>query len=301
MEKGNNIQFAQGVNDNMSFSEAFATARQEVGPGGAFVWRGTVYGTYYGYEWKAMSPEEQHEFTSDAVNAYHNQEDNVVTSTKTDEPEPVVNQEEPTVKVIVVEPDYEIDENTHVGIGIVEIDGVEVMFIDIDQDGIYDVAMVDENGNGQIEDNEVYVEESGLSMYDLQALRNAQEASGTTTEEHHVPDGVEVTAVYTNVQITEDGDVGDVGIAKIDGVETVLIDVDQNGTFDVAMGDFNGDGTITENEMVYVNNPELTVQNFQQQIQMQNSTDINGNLVAYNNTPDYTDSQDVAHIDHQLI
>ena len=34
---------AHSVTDDMSFSEAFATARAEVGPGGAFVWHGQVY------------------------------------------------------------------------------------------------------------------------------------------------------------------------------------------------------------------------------------------------------------------
>lgn len=45
-----NISVATGVNDEMSFNEAFAAARSEVGAGGAFEWRGNVYGTYYAEE-----------------------------------------------------------------------------------------------------------------------------------------------------------------------------------------------------------------------------------------------------------
>lgn len=52
------------VSDDMSFSEAFAAARQEVGPGGVFEWHGGVYGTYYANEWSDMTPEQRAEFGS---------------------------------------------------------------------------------------------------------------------------------------------------------------------------------------------------------------------------------------------
>ena len=159
--------------------------------------------------------------------------------------------------------------------------------------------MVDENGNGDIEENEIYLETSGISANDLQLLQMSQQGEAGH-EEHHVPDGVEVVTVVKDVQITEDGDIGDVGIANIEGVETVLIDVDQNGTFDVAMGDFNRDGVVSEEEMVYVTNPELTVQNFQQELQAQNGVDNTGNLVAYHNTPDYSTQADAADFDNHV-
>ncbi len=38
------------VNDNMSFAEAFAAARAELGPGGVFEWNGQLYGTFYATE-----------------------------------------------------------------------------------------------------------------------------------------------------------------------------------------------------------------------------------------------------------
>ncbi|MDE7351262.1 MAG: hypothetical protein K2N25_09350 [Muribaculaceae bacterium] len=58
------ISVATAVTDDMSFNEAFAAARAEVGPGGAFEWHGNVYGTYYANEWNAMSPQERNEFGS---------------------------------------------------------------------------------------------------------------------------------------------------------------------------------------------------------------------------------------------
>ena len=50
------IPVASSVSDEMSFSEAFAAAREEVGPGGVFEWNGNVYNTYYADEWENMSP-----------------------------------------------------------------------------------------------------------------------------------------------------------------------------------------------------------------------------------------------------
>jgi len=62
---GHNMDMAHGVNDSMSFNQAFAAARQEVGPGGLFVWHGHTYGTYYKNEWDSMSAEDKEQYWSD--------------------------------------------------------------------------------------------------------------------------------------------------------------------------------------------------------------------------------------------
>lgn len=56
------IHVATSVNDDMSFGEAFAAARAEVGPGGCFEWHGNVYGTYTADEWNNMSAEQRAEY-----------------------------------------------------------------------------------------------------------------------------------------------------------------------------------------------------------------------------------------------
>ena len=43
------------VNDDMSFDEAFAKARAELGAGATFEWRGKIYGTYTAQEWENIS------------------------------------------------------------------------------------------------------------------------------------------------------------------------------------------------------------------------------------------------------
>lgn len=56
------MHVASSVSDDMSFGEAFAAARAEVGSGGCFEWHGNVYGTYTAEEWNHMSAQERAEF-----------------------------------------------------------------------------------------------------------------------------------------------------------------------------------------------------------------------------------------------
>lgn len=62
------MDVATSVDDDMSFGEAFAAARHEVGAGGLFVWHGHTYGTYYANEWNSMSAEDQQQYWS---NVHH--------------------------------------------------------------------------------------------------------------------------------------------------------------------------------------------------------------------------------------
>lgn len=50
------------VDDKLPFSYAFASARDQVGPGGIFNWRSVIFSTYTADEWDAMSEEEHARF-----------------------------------------------------------------------------------------------------------------------------------------------------------------------------------------------------------------------------------------------
>ena len=63
--EGHTMEVSHSVDDSMSFSQAFAAARHDVGAGGLFVWHGHTFGTYYGNEWNAMSPEEKDQYWAD--------------------------------------------------------------------------------------------------------------------------------------------------------------------------------------------------------------------------------------------
>lgn len=62
---GHSMDVASGVDDSMSFNQAFAAARHEVGPGGLFEWHGNTYGTYYANEWNAMSADDKAQYWAD--------------------------------------------------------------------------------------------------------------------------------------------------------------------------------------------------------------------------------------------
>lgn len=55
---------ATHVTDDMSFEDAFKTARAEVGPGGYFEWNDHLYNTYYKEEWEAMSEKQREDYAA---------------------------------------------------------------------------------------------------------------------------------------------------------------------------------------------------------------------------------------------
>lgn len=52
------VQGSGGDYEDMSFGEAFAAAREDLGPGETFEWHGNVYSTYTAEEWNAAHPSE---------------------------------------------------------------------------------------------------------------------------------------------------------------------------------------------------------------------------------------------------
>jgi hypothetical protein len=173
------ISIAESVNDDMTFDEAFAAARAEVGAGGAFEWRGGVYGTYYAEEWESMSAEEKAEFGDQfefiaadeaepepidvTVDELLAAEDEVVAV-----PEPAVDPE-PEIEV-EVDNVYHVEDAHGNEASFIEVavDGEDVHLVDEDGDGVIDVMVYDENGDGVIDEAEMFdVSEEGLMVEDF--------------------------------------------------------------------------------------------------------------------------------------
>ena len=170
---------AYGVNDSMSFSEAFAAARAEVGPGGVFHYRGGDYGTYYADEWQSMSKAER-DLYADSV---HPEVPADVIDVPADNPHDItINIEVNGAEVSTIvsdsipEPKQEValeetgGENLNVTIGDTQhvtmpdgqevtvteatIEGTDVAFIDLDSDGQPDIALADLNNDGELNPGE---------------------------------------------------------------------------------------------------------------------------------------------------
>lgn len=167
---------AHSVNDSMSFSEAFAAARAEVGPGGVFHYRGGDYGTYYAEEWQGMTREER-DLYADSVHPE-------VPAEKLDVP--VDNPHDITINIEINGHDVNtivddsIPDMTHeasftpddIDISIdgmqqvtmpdgqevtvleATVDGTDVAFIDLDSDGEPDIVAADLNHDGDLQQGE---------------------------------------------------------------------------------------------------------------------------------------------------
>lgn len=171
------IRIAQ-VDDNASFSEAFADARAQVGPGGAFEWRGHVYNTYYAEEWNNMSAEERAEYQSkiDYATIAGDTSNNVVEETPYVEQnsmdsntEMVDNDtESDSVKVLGVEA-VEDEYGNQMTIAAIEVEGEQALLVDVDNDGTMDALIVDENYDNQIDpNNEIYdIQDCNIESQDL--------------------------------------------------------------------------------------------------------------------------------------
>lgn len=186
---------ASSVNDGMSFNEAFATARSEVGAGGCFVWHGNVYGTYYANEWNSMSAAQRDEFvnhttgvdTSHSHTSHHTYAHHSSTQTQEQTPEKpeeeTGNEDDLTVEVLGVE-QVQHEDGTVSNIGAASINGQAVYFIDVDgQDDEFELMATDINANGRLEENEITdISDQHMSVSQFQ---NLAEASGNSAEPGH--------------------------------------------------------------------------------------------------------------------
>lgn len=193
------VAVAQGDYDDMSFSEAFAAARAEVGPGGAFEWHGRVYGTYLRDEWQNMSAEERADYKShfswnSHSSASHDGLAQNESETSSNHSEDITgevveqNNEIPVVEVIGVAHNSESDSN----IAVVSVDDDVVVLVDVDNDERFDVMATDINSDGKLSENEVFdIRDNNLTVADLGGFTETPELEpvavmyGCPTDDFH--------------------------------------------------------------------------------------------------------------------
>lgn len=198
-------QMASNVNDEMSFSEAFAAARAEVGPGGVFEWHGGIYGTYYASEWNAMDNAARNEFYNTvpwhSVSHHHTAHNTTTeehhTETIVDDNESGNGHEENNggsnggssetadteIEIIGVE-HANLDGEHDSIIGAASVNGQAVYFVDIDgTDDLFDVMMADLNGDSNIDENEVFdITDQHMSVSHFEELAHANSGSGSNDD-----------------------------------------------------------------------------------------------------------------------
>lgn len=171
----NGLQVA-AVNDDMSFGEAFAAARAEVGPGGVFHWHGGIYNTYTADEWNAMSVDQKHDFAQqvkpeisvDQVSTPTDANTHVVVEHhvyhhEASHPANDVHQAVDTsedVQIASQQTTDASDADVHI-VGYGEVDGHVAVGLDTDGDGQADVAIIDVDDSGGLSDPDVIVDNHG--------------------------------------------------------------------------------------------------------------------------------------------
>ncbi len=193
-----NYSDVASVNEGQSFSEAFEQARAEVGPGGVFRWHGGVYGTYTKDEWDTMSPEEQRQFSQNAMRAAGNAGEGGSAHVEPHTPEPIpepvpVLRPNPTPTVndnsdvhVVGVHDEQLADGSVVTVGKLEGEGIDndILVVDVDRDSVFDVAISDVNGNGQIDDGEI----ADISGAGLRVPNAGMDANVHTAQNDIAPD-----------------------------------------------------------------------------------------------------------------
>lgn len=179
------------VDQNLSFGEAFASARAEVGPGGVFLWHGQLYNTYTAEEWHSMSNAQRDEFADDVqpflgqqtaqghhtthhTETHHNETTHTpVNVHQTGQAEEVAT--EPEVHFLGVET-REIEGQT-VNVGRMTIDDVNVALVDVDNDQVFDVSVEDANNNNQVDEGDVFtdISDRGFTVGDFQMLSEQEQ------------------------------------------------------------------------------------------------------------------------------
>jgi len=213
------------VNDDMSFDEAFASAREELGAGGVFHWNGQWYGTFYATEVDANHQPTidyptvaQHDLPAAPFgDEVQNVADNPQTPSEPEaaEPEqhddtqdtPIQNVSNPEVNQIGLDGDS---------------DGqVDEIYVDVNLDNEADLVFADINVDGQISEDEVIV----INDPDSLDYSNPQAFEG-------------------ELYVDTDGD---------DLQDAIVADMDDDSIADVVAVDDNHNQAIEEDEIVVLN------------------------------------------------
>lgn len=129
---------ADNVTEDMSFSDAFAIARAEVGPGGVFHWHGKWYGTYTKAEWDSMDADDIAKYNQSishlpALEPYH----------PGPKPEIIHNID---AEVLMKEEDVTLTDGQIVHLAHFKQGNEVITKVDVDGDGEYDYILDIESG-----------------------------------------------------------------------------------------------------------------------------------------------------------
>ncbi len=216
------VPYATSVNDSMSFSQAFAAARAEVGAGGCFEWHGQLYGTYYKTEWDAMTPAQRHAYEDhfawnhgggSGASSGHSPSGNDTASHHHAGPKPETEPETEEKETAERHDDDDTVEpvpDDDINVMAVNVDGDDVYFIDVDGDDVFDYAAIDANGNEIIDEDEIIdISDAHVTVADVDSFSDFQNGAMAYDIEEPI------------VEVVHDPAYSDQALALYDDAETV--------------------------------------------------------------------------------
>lgn len=163
---------ATPATNDMTFRDAFAVARAQVGPGGIFDWHGKHYNTYTREELSAMSPSEKHDFlVSVGKFEIHNMNVNDTNATVSEQDIDIVridqgadmanvdnngavngnNEAEAPVTEhetsIITDKVVHLEDGSTARVVLADVDGTPVLRIDAENDGVFDMDITANDDN----------------------------------------------------------------------------------------------------------------------------------------------------------
>lgn len=191
------------VSDDMSFTDAFNSARAQVGAGGVFHWHGGIYSTYTADEWDNMTATNREEYAQtikpeiradEMENSYVAEAHTTSHSQTVDAKADVEPVSHASVQTAVhqqedVEPAYvaasqshqdttNADDDVHV-VAQGTVQGHAAAAVDLNGDGDADVAVIDVNDNNVLDDPDVVVDHQG----NMATVGQLAEAAGQQTDD----------------------------------------------------------------------------------------------------------------------
>ena len=204
------------VSDDMSFTDAFNSARAQVGAGGVFHWHGGIYSTYTADEWDNMTADNREEYAQaikpeiradEMENSYVAEAHTMSHSQTADAKADVEPVSHASVQTAVhqqedVEPAYvaasqshqdttNADDDVHV-VAQGTVQGHAAAAVDLNGDGDADVAVIDVNDNNVLDDPDVVVDHQGnmATVGQLAEAAGQQPDDGTDYAMQH-DDGID--------------------------------------------------------------------------------------------------------------
>lgn len=210
--------------DDMSFADAFAAARAELGPGATFTWHGAVFSTYTSDEWAAMNEAQHQQHVAQAHPDYTASQVNsdvlVAQGTAADQPDVQVT-------------------------GYGEYGGHLVVGLDVNGDNATDFAVLDADDSGDLSRPDVVVDAQGNAAT-VGELQDYYAMEGQSAEGDMVSQSPHADVAPADV----DDDVRIVGYGEIEGHLVAGLDVTGDDMADVAIIDVDDSHDLSRPDVI---------------------------------------------------